>query len=158
MKIRDGFVSNSSSSSFIIEMKHFTDEQWEIICNRKKYIPIIVKKFMEDESLWENLSSDSRYELYYWKGYWEEAKKFNNEEKFYNDLVDWENWTVIKRSEYNDPIEEKNKGYYPTHYFKNLQEYPEDIVLFSSIIVNFDMETFLELIGVDISKILAELD
>lgn len=33
MKIRNGFVSNSSSSSFIIDKKHLTEEQIDLIVN-----------------------------------------------------------------------------------------------------------------------------
>lgn len=43
MKIRSGFVSNSSSSSFVISKYNLTDEKIDMILNYKKWI----KKFID---------------------------------------------------------------------------------------------------------------
>ncbi len=49
MKIRQGFVSNSSSSSFIIGKSHLTDEQLEKIKNHME--------LSKDMGMWDDLAS-----------------------------------------------------------------------------------------------------
>jgi uncharacterized membrane protein YjdF len=47
MKIRSGFVSNSSSSSFIIDSSKLNDEQKNILQNHIEFYLELVKKFKE---------------------------------------------------------------------------------------------------------------
>lgn len=55
MKIRHGFVSNSSSSSFIIAKAYMTEEQIESLRNE-------ISKFKSDRSKYINPQSDYEYE------------------------------------------------------------------------------------------------
>jgi hypothetical protein len=54
MKIRNGFVSNSSSSSFVIQKSGLTDGQIHAIKNHEKYARIVDKNF---KSLAEGLDA-----------------------------------------------------------------------------------------------------
>ena len=135
MKVRNGFVSNSSSSSFMIERKYISDEQWKLIETRETKFKEMLISFFENPEKIDRLSKDSQYELNYLKDYWEGDK-----EGFLKDL-DWgNNWNICVRG--NEPY---------LHRFH--EDESEDVVIFSTIINNFDMDVYLDMIGVDISKI-----
>jgi len=62
MKIRTGFVSNSSSSSFIIDKKHLTPEQYESI-KRCTSDPECDWSIMESECALAGFSNETLYDL-----------------------------------------------------------------------------------------------
>jgi hypothetical protein len=151
MKIRTGFVSNSSSSSFLIERKYITDEQWDLIINRKEKFRDVFMKFVVidayDNIQDEKLSCDNLYEyrelLFYLIKHLEEGKK---EDEFFKD-IDYNCWNIIeKKDSYNKIF---HKGFFKA-------DDPEDTVLFQTYIANFDMQMYLQMIGVDIRKIFRE--
>ena len=47
MKLRNGFISNSSSSSFIIQKKGLTEGQIEAIRRHKEYAQIVTRNFKQ---------------------------------------------------------------------------------------------------------------
>jgi len=51
MKIRKGYVSNSSSASFVIKKKHLTEEQLEAIRDHYNYA---VTRFYDLDTAWCN--------------------------------------------------------------------------------------------------------
>jgi hypothetical protein len=58
MKIRNGFVSNSSSSSFVVEKKYLTEEQKDLIINHYHYVkehpePFSFSKWLNDYDEWQ---------------------------------------------------------------------------------------------------------
>lgn len=59
MKIRVGFVSNSSSSSFIVNKKGLTDLQIEYVLNPVKALQQLKKIFKEDYDESENFNEES---------------------------------------------------------------------------------------------------
>ncbi|MFW6002119.1 MAG: hypothetical protein ACOCQD_02160 [archaeon] len=64
MRIRSGFVSNSSSSSFVIQKKRYSKDELEIILDPKKYESeikkILLNKLMYSEDL---TREESEYQL-----------------------------------------------------------------------------------------------
>lgn len=49
MKVRSGFVSNSSSSSFVLDKNYLEDEQIELIVNHRAHALEILNKLKTDE-------------------------------------------------------------------------------------------------------------
>lgn len=154
MKIRAGFVSNSSSSSFLIERKYITDEQWDLIINMREKFKDVFMKFaisvLHDPDIIEEehrLTGDNLYEFYEivsdLRRWLDEGK---TQEDFFKD-IDYNCWNIIEKKEDYD------KRFYE-RYFK--ADDPDDSILFQTIISNFDMQMYLQMIGVDITKIFRE--
>jgi len=59
MKIRNGFVSNSSSSSFVVEKKYLTEEQKDLIINHYHY----VKEYPELFSFSKRISDYDEWQI-----------------------------------------------------------------------------------------------
>lgn len=64
MKLRTGFVSNSSSSSFIIDLSDLSALQWEAIKDPFKYLDEMGESYT-GESEWNNGMWYSKYGGYY---------------------------------------------------------------------------------------------
>lgn len=58
MKIRSGFVSNSSSSSFVLDKDMMTEEQIELVKNYREYGPKIFKIISENKELMTIFTQD----------------------------------------------------------------------------------------------------
>ena len=88
MKVRSGFVSNSSSSSFIVLKDALTEEQREQIINFQEWIQYFIaedekkwvdepdidnesEKYKEHSPFWEQQYTRLKYKFeYYYEGYW----------------------------------------------------------------------------------------
>ena len=87
MKIRNGFVSNSSSSSFVILKDSLTEEQKDQILNYQKWVEFFIEadeenyekdnfasdkeKYAEGSKYWEEHNTRLKYKFeYYTDGYW----------------------------------------------------------------------------------------
>lgn len=99
MKIRLGFVSNSSSSSFILDKNSISDIYLDIILNPSRYIKAVEKEYrkknhieesiieafeyVEDYKMWEisekedTISFSTAMDNFRWKEYVDIVKSFN---------------------------------------------------------------------------------
>lgn len=94
MKIRMSFVSNSSSSSFVIQKKRYSEDELEVILNPKKYEyeirKIVLNKLMFTEDLTreeaeEKLSNYDAFENIEDASMWE-VEVNSKEISFYTDM------------------------------------------------------------------------
>ena len=124
MKFRNGFVSNSSSSSFILFKAYLTPEQMEQIRNWKDFC-------LSDE-------------------YKEMLNKYNGELYPHNTTIyEWDAEGKERTEVYCEPFSEDDYAYYPMDW--EVKEGP-NVFDFYTDMDNFDMEQFLKVIGVDIDK------
>lgn len=64
MKVRNSFVSNSSSSSFVILKEHLTSDQIDKILNHMDYLKNdIFPKLNEDEKQWWSFEPDDKWDI-----------------------------------------------------------------------------------------------
>jgi hypothetical protein len=65
MKIRNGFISNSSSSSFIIDTKELTDEQVNMILNHYQYAQEMdmIDSYCNEYDAWSITFDDDNHSL-----------------------------------------------------------------------------------------------
>ena len=61
MKNRTGFVSNSSSSSFIVSLNHVTKAQLVLITHHQQLAPLLEIESVADEDVWDiRIEEDDR--------------------------------------------------------------------------------------------------
>lgn len=87
MKIRNGFVSNSSSSSFVVLKDSLTEEQQNQILNYQEWVKFFInldeenyekdnfasdkEKYAEGSPYWDQSQTRLKYKFeYYYEGYW----------------------------------------------------------------------------------------
>ena len=125
MKIRSGFVSNSSSSSFLLFKTYLTDEQIDHIRNWQTY-PLT-------EEYKKQLSEYAKEHYVY------------PHDEIAIDFSDPEQKKEIKV----EPFDKNDYTYYPDGW--SVDETTK-VFDFFTVIDNFDMEQFLAVIGIDIDK------
>jgi len=65
MKIRNGFVSNSSSSSFVINKKGLTDNQIDFILHPENYLFIIKNMYLKSGDYDNNKNEDEAFDEWF---------------------------------------------------------------------------------------------
>jgi hypothetical protein len=63
MKVRNGFVSNSSSSSFVIQKEQYSDDKLELILSPQKYVEKIKEKKIKQLMMEEDLTREEVEEI-----------------------------------------------------------------------------------------------
>ena len=125
MKIRNGFVSNSSSSSFILFKQYLTKEQMEHIRNWEEFaLSDEYKKILEEYAKTHEIEPHTEYT--YSGGGPEQRKKIE-----------------VK------PFSAFDYAYYPLDW--NVQE-TYDVFNISTTMDNYNMRQYLESLGIDIEK------
>lgn len=125
MKVRNGFVSNSSSSSFILFKQYLTKEQMEHIRDWKEFA-------LSDE----------------YKKILEEYAKTHKIEPHNDYTFDWSDPEIKKKIEVK-PFSPDDYAYYPCDWI--VQE-TYDLFNISTSMDNYNMKQYLESLGVDIKK------
>lgn len=152
MKIRPCFVSNSSSSSFILKRKYISEEQWEKIKNRKQVYRDLLEDCMKNPHKIDDLPEELHYQM---KNYLRQYKNFYSEKAFWEEInkpisiPDGSEWFIFLKEEVLSGERRHER------WVENL-DIDEDWVLFTTIQEYFPMDEFLEYIGVDMSEIIEE--
>ena len=78
MKIRNYFVSNSSSSSFVVLKDSLSDKQLDMVLNYQTWVKLFID--IDEEENWKDAKEyESEKELYQSEEYWEQR---NNRLKY----------------------------------------------------------------------------
>lgn len=96
MKIRNGFVSNSSSSSFVVLKDALTEKQQDMIINYQEWVKFFIN--LDEENWKESVIFETDRELYLSDEYQEQQYK---RLKYKFEYCDHSPWTI---KEYDDCI------------------------------------------------------
>ena len=97
MKIRNYFVSNSSSSSFVVLKDSLSDKQLDMVLNYQTWVKLFID--IDEEENWKDAKEyESEKELYQSEEYWEQR---NNRLKYRFQYFDSDPWAI---KEYDDFI------------------------------------------------------